>query len=497
MVGLPEQLDLEQRRATLRRFLEVGIVGWTAFLVADFYVSHAYHAPLEYLVALRFAGTSIGTLAYVIVRSRDVPEMTLAMVEWVVFIAAGVLVSLSAIASGGIASPVAPGVGLVIIVRALLPAPLSRALAMSLLTAWTFPIVMMLASLASPTLTKQLHSASASTFTLSSILLVMIAVVTSVGARMKWDAKPEQETRRLGAYRLVSQIGTGGMGEVWLARQLPLDRPVALKLLHKRVVEEPGAIRRFQREAQSASALSCPNTIKIYDFGSSENGIFFIAMELLQGMDLEAMVTKGGALSASRTIHLGRQICASLAEAHRNGIVHCDVKPANIFVAKVGDTYDFVKVLDFGLARVNSNHAATTVIDDVRGTPAFMPPEVVRGEDVGPESDVYALGALLYYMLTAKVVFPVDSYDAMIAAQVSGIPELPSKRIGRRLPEDLEAIVMKCLSKNRVERYPSARELEEALATCADASRWTDDDARLIWEELRPSLITAAVARSG
>ncbi len=443
----------------------MGTIAWTLFFVSDIVAAHAYGAPLEYLAAIRFVGTSIGMLAYVLVRGRDVPERTLSMIEWVVFPAAGVLVSLGAVACGGIASPLAQGVAIITLVRAVIPAPMQRALATSFAVALTFPIVMLLGSLASPPIAAQLRSPAVWTFALSSTFLVSSAILTAAGSRLQWEAKKQvQEARRLGAYRLVARVGSGGMGEVWLARQLPLDREVALKLLRKRVLEEPGAIRRFQREAQSASALSHPNTIRIFDFGASDDGVFYIAMEMLHGLDLEALIVKGGAIPPARAIHLARQICGSLSEAHKAGIIHCDVKPANIFVGKVGDKFDFVKVLDFGLARVTTGPGSSTVIDSIRGTPAFMPPEMVRAEKVGPESDVYALGALLYFMITGKVIFPARTYDEMIAAQLSGTPETPSRRIGRNMPRDLEDVIMKCLAKGRGERFATARDLDEAFA---------------------------------
>jgi serine/threonine-protein kinase len=275
---------------------------------------------------------------------------------------------------------------------------------------------------------------------------------------------------------------------VWLARQTALDRPVALKILKQRVLEESGALRRFKREAHAASRLTDPHTIKVFDFGASDDGVFYLAMELLDGLDLEQLIAESGPLPPARVIHLARQASASLAEAHAAGIIHCDIKPANVFVARVGSDLDFVKVLDFGLARVLTGPGATTVVDSIRGTPAFMPPEVVRGERVGPESDVYSMGALLYFMLTGTTVFRGLGFHEMVMASLEGVPEPPSKRLGHELPADLERIVLRCLSKDRGVRYATAKELEAALAACELAGTWSSKEALTAWTELRPSL---------
>jgi serine/threonine-protein kinase len=476
------------RKTTLSRFLFAGTAAWTAFFLTDLVAAHGLGAPLEYLAALRFTGTGIGVAAYAVVRSKKVTARTLDTVEGVIFPTAGLLVSLAAIPTGGITSPLALGVGMLTLTRALLLAPWQRAAPSALMTAASFPIVMTIAA-AGPRIHAQMQTDALWTFILTTLFLLMGAVVSAGGSHLTYAARQEvQEARRLGAYRLVARIGSGGMGEVWLARQMPLDRPVALKLLKKKVLEEPGAIRRFKREALAASRLAHPHTIRVFDFGASDDGVFFLAMELLDGLDLEQIITRGGPIHPARAIHLARQICGSLAEAHHAGIVHCDMKPANVFVARIGDDLDFVKVLDFGLARVLVGPGATTVVESIRGTPAFMPPEIVRGERVGPESDVYAMGALLYYMVTGTTIFQGVGFHEMVIAQLEGKPDPPSKRLDVALPSDLEAVIMRCLEKSRGARFVTARELDDALGKCALAGRWSQEDARLAWEILRPSL---------
>ncbi|HEY8073403.1 MAG TPA: serine/threonine-protein kinase [Labilithrix sp.] len=481
--------ELEERKRALTRFMAMSTIAWTSFFLTDLLAVRGLGAPLEYLAAMRFAGTGIGFAAYAVARSRGATLRTLDLVEAIVFPAASLLVSFSAIPVGGITSPLALGVAMVTLARAIVPAPWRRALPIALASALTFPAAMAFAS-RGPAVAAQLASPAAWTFGLTSLFLVLGAFVAAAGSHLQWSARRQlREARRLGAYRLVTRIGSGGMGEVWLAQQMPLDRPVALKLLKKRVLtEDAGAVRRFRREALAASRLSHPNTIRVFDYGASDDGVLYIVMELLDGLDLEALIARIGRLPPERVVHLARQTCASLAEAHAQGIVHCDVKPANVFVAHVGDDHDFVKVLDFGLARVLAGPGATTVATGIRGTPAFMAPEVVRGERPGPDSDVYAMGALLYYMLTATTVFEAGNVTHLITAHLEQQPVLPSKRLGAPLPTDLEAAIMRCLAKDRAARFANAKELEEALAACSVANAWTADDARAAWELVRPSL---------
>jgi len=492
---MPEAQERDERHIALRRFLRMATYAWTGFFVVDVVAAWIHAAPIEYLAALRFVGTGIGLAAYVLLRRKHVRTWVLDAVEATLFPVASLLVSLGAIPCGGIASPIAHGVGIITLVRAVLPAPWTRSLPTALSSTLMFPVTMSVASLLVPALQAQLRSPAMLSFVESSVLLALSAAVAAAGSHLQWEARRQvAEARRLGSYRLVARIGSGGMGEVWIARQLPLDRPVALKLLKKRSEDEPGALRRFKREANAASRLSHPNTIRVFDFGASNDGVFFIAMELLDGLDLEAIVNRAGPLPAERAIHLARKACGSLAEAHQRGIVHCDIKPANVFITKVGDELDFVKVLDFGLARVMSGPGMTTVVDAVRGTPAFMAPEQVRGERVGPESDVYGMGALLYFMVTGSAVFPGETYHEMVKGHLDAIPQRPSDRLGDHVPSDLEAVILKCLAKKRADRYASARDLEEALAACKTAG-WTQEKATAAWARLRPSLTLAAASR--
>ncbi|MGH7296003.1 MAG: serine/threonine-protein kinase, partial [Polyangiaceae bacterium] len=262
-----------------------------------------------------------------------------------------------------------------------------------------------------------------------------------------------------------------------------LERDVALKVLRDQSWRSEDAVRRFTLEARAASHLKHPNTIRIFDFGASDDGVLFIAMELLEGLDVDALVASSGRLPAARVIHLARQACASLSEAHARGIVHRDIKPANLFVARVGGVLDMLKVLDFGVARLQGPAHALTEEGTLFGTPDFMSPEMCGGEPIDARSDVYSLGASLHFMLTGASLFPDRSVSEVIMMHISRMPEPPSTRAA--VSADLDAVVMKCLAKSPVDRYASVDELAVALAACADAGRWSQVDAQAWWAEWR------------
>jgi len=492
---LEADLELLERRKGLRRFIAMGTVAWTAFILTDVLASHVHHTPLEVLIALRLIGTGLGLCIFLFTGFDRAPGWTFDVVEALTAPVAGVLVCLAAIRCGGATSPLALGVATCALARGVLPASWPRALSSTLTCALTFPITMLIAARYEPAIALQLKTPTdVYAFIQTSIFLLLGAGVAAAGSHMLWSAKEQiHHARRLGTYRLVARIGTGGMGDVWLARQMPLNRRVALKILKETTLHDPAALRRFRREAEAASSLVHAHTIRVFDFGASDDGVFFIAMELLDGLDLEAVVDRCGPLPAARVLHIAQQVCGSLAEAHQRGIIHCDLKPANLFLTKVGDDYDFAKVLDFGLARLMVGHGHTTV-DSIRGTPAFMPPEIIRGEPVSPASDVYSMGAVLYWMVTGSPVFRGKGFHENVMAHLEGTPERPSARLGKEIPRDVEDVILKCLAKKPEDRYASATELEAALASCECAKAWSREAARASWEELRPSLSKMSAA---
>jgi serine/threonine-protein kinase len=482
-------VTLDERRQSFRRFMKMSVLAWTAFVVTDIVAARVHDASLAYLVALRLTGTGFGLVLYLACSSKRLSPRLLSAFEIGSTPIAGLLVSLGALPCGGVDSPLALGVAMVAVTRGVLPSPWCRTLPAALGAALTFPATMIVAASVFPTIAEQLGDPRRQwMFAQTNLFLVLGAFVAGAGSHLLWSAKEQlHQARRLGQYRLVARIGTGGMGEVWMARQMPLNRRVALKILKERSLNDPTALRRFRREAEAASSLQHAHTIRVFDFGASDDGVFFIAMELLDGLDLEAIVDRLGPLPAARVVFLARQICDSLAEAHARGIIHCDLKPANLFVTQVGDNHDYAKVLDFGLARSSVGDNCSTV-DSMRGTPAFMPPEIVKGESPTSESDVYSMGAVLYWMVTGSPVFRGSSFHESVLAHVEKTVESPSERLGDNVPADLEAVILRCLSKARGDRYASAKDLEAALAGCSCANQWDATAARSSWNELRPSV---------
>ncbi len=295
----------------------------------------------------------------------------------------------------------------------------------------------------------------------------------------------ERELKRLGQYTLEEKIGEGGMGEVYRASHELLRRPTAVKLLSPGKTSDV-TIKRFEREVQLTSTLTHPNTIQIYDYGYTPDGVFYYAMELLPGITLSRLVMRLGPLKPGRVIHLLRQACGSLAEAHRKGLVHRDIKPANIMVTERGGIRDFVKVLDFGLVKDvtgSSGDASVTAPNLIAGTPNYISPEAVDGKrPLDGRSDLYALGLVAYHLLTGEDVFTADTPMKLLSMHLKQDPVRPGERLGKELPRDLEDLVMACLAKDPDDRPQDAEELSERLGACADAVNWNAALAKAWWE---------------
>ena len=299
-------------------------------------------------------------------------------------------------------------------------------------------------------------------------------------------------------YDLEKKIGTGGMGEVWLARHSVLARPAAIKLIREDMVgardtqEASLLLRRFEREAKATAALRSPHTVEIYDFGVTNDGTFFYAMEYLDGLDLETLIKQHGPLPAARAVFLLLQACESLADAHHSGLTHRDVKPANIYACRMGVCHDYIKLLDFGLAKtVQPTEGVTqlTVDGTTSGTPAYMAPEMaVSKDDVDCRADLYSLGCVGYWLLTGRQVFEGDSAVSVIIDHVQTAPVPPSQRTEIEIPEELSRIILKCLEKDPADRYQSAETLAADLTACPLATPWDVHQAKIWWELHLPRL---------
>jgi serine/threonine-protein kinase len=329
------------------------------------------------------------------------------------------------------------------------------------------------------------------------------AVLAIVPSRILYRLGREiREARLLGSYRLIERLGEGGMGEVWLARHNLLARTAAIKLVRPEVLGELGSketaatLSRFEREAQATAALTSPYTIRLFDFGFTAEGTFYYAMEMLDGRDLETLVREFGPLPPARAVYLLRQICRSLAEAHTKGLVHRDVKPANIYVCRMGLEYDFVKVLDFGLVTLEDPSQAETALTgdaEIVGTPAYMAPEVILGStDVDRRADVYALGCVAYFLLTGERVFNARTRMQLLMQHVSNAPVPPSQRTTRwDISRELDDLVLACLEKDPDRRPADAGEVFERLSDL-HIGRWNQHSARRWWESHLPQFATPA-----
>jgi serine/threonine-protein kinase len=273
-----------------------------------------------------------------------------------------------------------------------------------------------------------------------------------------------------------------------------LIRPAAIKLIHPHLSGDPEQLlRRFEREARATAALKSPHTVQLYDFGATEDGRLYYVMELLEGLDLDTLVKQDGPLPAERVVHLLRQVCSSLQDAHVNGLVHRDIKPANVIVSRAGTTFDFAKVLDFGLVKLDAaqkdgDGAATiTTESSTSGTPAFMAPEVVLGDAVTDHRvDLYALGCVAYWLLTGKLLFEGASAVEVMFHHVHTAPVGPSKRSGLEIAGPLEALVMECLEKDPTRRPASAEAVSARLNGIRLEQPWSVERAEHWWARHRP-----------
>jgi serine/threonine-protein kinase len=321
---------------------------------------------------------------------------------------------------------------------------------------------------------------------LATLLSVAVAIAVFGSHRLQVLQVQAFEAQQLGQYRLGKRLGSGGMGEVYLAEHLLLRRPCAVKLIRPEQAGDPTNLQRFEREVQAMATLTHWNTVEIYDYGHADDGTFYYVMEYLPGQNLEQLVTDYGPLPSARAIHLLRQVCGALHEAHNVGLLHRDIKPSNIIACERGGVFDVVKLLDFGLVQgtgLDKDDGRLTQHGTVIGSPPFMSPEQAAGKsDIDPRSDIYSLGAVAYFLLTGQAPFVRETAMMMLMAHAYE-PVVPLAHVRPDVPEDLQAVVLRCLEKAPSRRFPDARSLEQALASCAAADQWTAEQAALWWRE--------------
>lgn len=446
---------------------------WPAFFAVDF-VQVTWIEPgtsFWWIAAWRLSLMPVLFVAiYRLARSpsaREVWVHDVAIAGW-----ACAILSVICLETGGLRSHYAAGLLCVIAARGMfMPRPWRSSIALHLVLIATYPATMGAGALFYDDIRWQFGDASSlGVFAFWNAVIIAICVLAIAGGHTIWALRRQVfEARNIGKYRLKEPIGVGGMGEVWAAYHSGLKRDVALKILHPDHGAKVTAVQRFEREVKATSELTHPNTVRVFDYGVTPDGLWYYAMELLEGTTLGELVRAEGPQPAERVVHIVSQAARALAEAHAKGIVHRDIKPDNLFLTSAGGEVDFVKILDFGIANViqadGSGHITTT--GSIPGTPVYMAPEVITGSHGAPPADVYGLGAVMYFLLAGKPPFDADNWaQAMIAnAQLEAKP--PSSIEGIEVPADLEDIVMRCLAKDPEQRYGDGAALAAALAGVA------------------------------
>jgi eukaryotic-like serine/threonine-protein kinase len=325
-------------------------------------------------------------------------------------------------------------------------------------------------------------------------LALFVALAAVFAARLSADGEAQPALPNPGGdgpdnYELRKPLASGTMGEVWLARHRQLGRDVALKRIKPGHIDEEDT-RRFVREARVLSALRSPHTVEVFDFGVQNNGELFYAMELLDGVDLQTAIREYGPIPPERVVHLLLQACASLQEAHDQGLVHRDIKPANFMICRYGGEFDFLKILDFGLVKKplgKGSHAGITRAATVLGTPAYVAPESLNGSKfVDRRADLYALGAIGFFLLTGRLVFDHDKPMAMVRAHLSETPPAPSTHSRFQVPAELDQLILACLAKTPDERPPDAAAVRARLEQVPLAEAWNQARAAAWWNEQIP-----------
>jgi len=467
-----------------RRSIAVAAAMWCSFGVVDLAVVRWVHAGnLIHFLVVRAAVLAVLLLVlFHTSRRAAIGARGLTAADLATYVSGAVGIALMCIEFRGLASPYVPGVCLALLSRSTASQdPWKRGVVMTGLPVAAFFAVLLGSAVFSPRIATQLHEpAAVATLLINASYVLGTYVFLVGGGHIVWSLRRQVfEARSLGRYRLKRRIAVGGMGEVWLAHHPGLKRDVAVKILMPEERERSSsALARFEREVRATAELNHPNTVRVFDYGATEDGLWYYVMEFLEGETLAAHVKRLGPLPPARAVHIVGQAARAIAEAHEHGIVHRDIKPENLFLTALGGEHDFVKVIDFGIAKVTRADGTMTGTGWVLGTPAYISPEVATGEGADPRSDVYALGAVLYFLLCGRPPFEASSVAGLLFAHVNDDAAPPSSVLGRPIPSDVEAVVQRALEKEPAARYSTGAELALALAACRVAGKWTFGDAK-------------------
>jgi serine/threonine protein kinase len=304
-------------------------------------------------------------------------------------------------------------------------------------------------------------------------LIVFSVIVRRLGQRI-------ENIKQLGQYSLEEKIGEGGMGEVYLARHALLRRPTAVKLISATKVDREN-LERFEHEVQLTSQLTHPNTIEIYDYGHTREGVFYYVMEYLPGIDLSRLIEEDGAIPANRAAYILSQVCGSLGEAHARGLIHRDIKPMNIILTERGGQLDFVKVLDFGLVKDLNTAIEHTVANAIPGTPPYIAPERLSDPgNIDCRSDLYSVGAVAFNLLTGKPLFDGNSSMDIACKVVAEVAPRVSEFV--TVDAELDQLISDCLERKPDARPQSAQAIVDRLQAIIGQDTWSQADARTWWD---------------
>jgi len=475
-------IDRQEHQANLIRFrraITLGVLFWPAFALVDWAMASGMgYGHLAYLLEIRFALVPLYVLfLWRVLRPPDLSPFGMWAIDLTAFGTASGAISLMSVRLGGLESVYFGGVIVTIVCRgALVTEPLGRGLQANLTLVGAWAGTLLLSALFEPQIAAQLGSARALVgFGVRASFVITSALLMALAGNALWSMRRQVfEARNIGRYRLRKRIGKGGMGEVWSAWHGAIRREVAVKLLRPDVSRSADAVQRFEREVAATAELAHPNTVRVFDYGVTGDGIWYYVMELLDGENLSQRVERDGALPEQTAVHIAHQAARALAEAHARSIVHRDVKPENIFLARAGGETDIVKVLDFGIAKVAqespSDHSLTRT-GAVVGTPAYMSPEAARGASTDARTDVYSLGAVLYFMLAGRPPFRRDSFAETLLAQINDVPEPLAQARGEPVHPLIEELVRRCLQKSPADRFQRISDLADGLEECAAALR--------------------------
>jgi serine/threonine-protein kinase len=392
-------------------------------------------------------------------------------------------------------------VSVIILFALLVPVRPANALLVSTLCALTMP-----AGFAVLDLAGRIEARTGDYLGASVAGLIGLGIATVASRTVYRAGRQVAAARAVGGYELLEPIGHGGQGEVWKGRHLLLTRAAAVKLILPESLKGSRealdtAVARFTREAQVTSDLRSPHAVQLYDFGTTAENSLYYVMELLEGMNLQHFVYQFGAIEPRRAVHWLQQACHALGEAHARGLIHRDVKPSNLFVCRYGRDVDFIKVLDFGLAKPAAQQpdASLTSAGVFLGTPEYMAPEQIFGLPIGPATDLYALGCVAYWLLAGVTTFESEVPGEIMRMHAQSPAPPLSSRAPQPIPARLEALVMRCLAKEPADRPQDADSLSAALRESIDGAPWSDADARAWWEaNLKPrALATQAPGIAG